>query len=176
MISIDSLGDYGAIASLVALVLVTGSMIYKWRAQIGDFLRGSPRVLIGWVTWRSTAALLAFALFVVVFWPPASYFLHDIHKDNERAKELRTQIRNALRTRPTCADDCKNFEWKVNKCLRESLEVGVTSTNRLGDVLTFSILQGTGYFRGCLTNEGLGWESCDFGEEGCVLVDHFGRR
>ena len=175
MASFDKLQVYGAIASLVALTIVCGSVIYKRRVQIVAFLRKVPRILTALVTWRRTAGLLAIALAVIVFWPPASYFLHDFHKENERVKEIKLQIRNALRTRPTCSEDCENFTWKTNKCLREALKVGVTSTNRLGDVLTFSIPQGTQYFRGCLIDKGLGWENCDHGEEGCVLVNYFGR-
>ena len=172
----DDLAPYGAIASVMSLLLVVAIPTYKYRSQIIAFFGRTTRVLGGFVTWRRIAALLAIALCVIIFWPPASYYLHDYHKDNEREKELRIQALDAMRTRPTCSEDCSNLSWKLNKCVNEAREEGVVATNRLGDVLKFSAYQAMKYFRGCLVDKGLGWERCNEGEEGCLLLGHVRRR
>ena len=163
----------GALASIFTLFWWLGARVSENREIVENVVGGFLWLVSGLVTWKRVAILLMDTLAAILVWPPATQVLYELHREIQISEEERRQRLESLRTKPVCAgQSCGNWRWKVDKCRREALEVGVRTRNRLGDVLTFSVEKGTEYFRGCLANENISWENCKPHERNCLLIDY----
>ena len=83
------------------------------------------------------------------------------------------RTRDHLLTRPICESDCENFDFIVRDCERKAVEVGGLALGRGEIAFSRDVEDATTYFRGCLIDQELNWETCERGEPDCRLLKSF---
>ena len=78
-----------------------------------------------------------------------------------------------LLTRPICESGCENFDFIVRDCERKAVEVGGLALGRGEMAFSRDVEEATTYFRGCLIDQGLNWDTCERGEPDCRLLQSF---
>ena len=144
--------SYGGLASYKHLYL-------PWQQK------GGPQVVWEWLSkrvWKLATIALGITVIAFVSGQPITNWLESEQKAQEALKER-------IRTRPICVSNCANFDWIVKKCESEAVEAGGLIGPPVIDVEA-----ATHYFRGCLTDKGMFWESCKKGEPDCRLLHYIG--
>ncbi len=78
-----------------------------------------------------------------------------------------------LRTRPVCESNCRNAEFRIRECEVSAAVAGGLASRR---GLTGDVRAATEYFRGCLIDRDLSWETCEQGEPECRLLRRYSTR
>ena len=158
-------GVFGALVTLLRVCWRFRTRIFSvfWKTW------GTGRAI---VTWKRTAIILAVVLAGYVSYPHVRFFLDEWREAKELEREQRAMYLDTLKTKPVChSDDCRNFRWTIEKCYRESSNIGITSMSRAGVILRFNHGRASRYFRGCLLEAGFEWERCMSDEDVCILVE-----
>ena len=159
--------------AVITVICIGGAVLLILPAGVRSYLWAWTRFSVTWkqVAWAATVVVLL--QFVTARWDAVLEF-----SDWARGFlviPVREVNVDHLRTRPVCESECENFAFRVRDCEVAAVDAGGLASFRIrGERPVFGD-QGfaTEYFRGCLLDRGLLWESCMEGEDECRLLRTF---